>query len=309
MKEKIEYEYQIDVKNLIFKNNYYMFEENNQYFYLILFKHTEEEIKDIILLYEELKAKNYPVHTIVKTTTNNLFITYEDKHYLLLLVTNPLKEYSIYDLINNSVNLKLTNKTSVLKRTSWALLWSEKIDYFEYQIRQLGKDKKIVLNSFSYFIGLSENAISYAFKVENNIPNNNNYTLGHKRIYYPNYHLNYNNPLQFVFDLEVRDIAEYLKSLALNDYTLALIDLESYLKIKPLDLYSLSMLYARLIFPTYYFDLYENIMNFKEDEECLIKLIDKIKDMEIFLQKSYLLISKYAPIEPINWLMNKDVTN
>ncbi len=35
------------------------------------------------------------------------------------------------------------------------------VDYFEYQIRELGKDKKVILDSFSYYIGLGENAISY----------------------------------------------------------------------------------------------------------------------------------------------------
>ena len=37
--------------------------------------------------------------------------------------------------------------------------------------------------------------------------------LSHRRVFYPNYKLNYLNPLSFVFDLEVRDVAEYLKAM------------------------------------------------------------------------------------------------
>ena len=37
-------------------------------------------------------------------------------------------------------------------------------------------------------------------------------TLCHKRVYYPTYKLNYYNPLSFIFDLRVRDIASYLKN-------------------------------------------------------------------------------------------------
>ena len=46
-------------------------------------------------------------------------------------------------------------------------------------------------------------------------------------------------------------------------------------------------------------------MNNEESEEKLIKYIEKSKNYELFLQKVYLEIIKYAPIERIEWLMEK----
>jgi len=66
------------------------------------------------------------------------------------------------------------------------------------------------------------------------------------------------------------------------------------------------MLYARLIYPTYYFDIYEDIMSGKKDEDDLIPIIDKVDDYEMFLKNAYYEISKYAPIDRIEWLLQKN---
>ena len=64
------------------------------------------------------------------------------------------------------------------------------------------------------------------------------------------------------------------------------------------------MLFARLLYPSYYFDLYDAIMNHDESEEKLISIIAKVDDFELFLKEAYLEISKYASIDKINWLIN-----
>lgn len=65
------------------------------------------------------------------------------------------------------------------------------------------------------------------------------------------------------------------------------------------------MLYARLLYPSYYFDIYENVMNHTEEEEKLIPIIDLASEYEVFLKEAYIEINKYAPIEGINWILNK----
>ena len=67
------------------------------------------------------------------------------------------------------------------------------------------------------------------------------------------------------------------------------------------------MLYARLLYPTYYFDIYEKIMNKSLDEEALIKIIEKNEAYETFLKESYLELTKYAPLERIEWLLKKEL--
>lgn len=65
------------------------------------------------------------------------------------------------------------------------------------------------------------------------------------------------------------------------------------------------MLFARLLYPTYYFDLYESIMNKDTDEEELVKVIKRVDEFELFLKKTYLEISKYAKIEKIDFLIEE----
>ena len=129
--------------------------------------------------------------------------------------------------------------------------------------------------------------------------------LSHRRVFYPNYKLNFFNPLSFVFDLEVRDIAEYLKAMffTIDTEYEVLEDLKCYLSIKRLSIYDASMLYARLLYPSYYFDIYEEVMNKDRNEEDLIKIIKKANLYEDFLKAAYLEINKYAAIEKIDWII------
>ena len=261
MKDKIRYEYKIEVQDLKEEINYYSFKINEQYFYLTKVRRNMTEFQDIVRLQQELLSKNYPVHQIIPTISKSLTILENNEPYVLLTLTEPNKEYSLIDMLKIWDQMPLNSQSHHLERPDWGLLWSEKVDYFEYQIKELGKDKKIVINTFGYFVGLCENAISYVNKVNATIkPLNKNLVLSHKRVKYPNTHLNYDNPLNLIFDLEVRDVAEFLKGEMLVDEEDALIDLKTYLKMRHLDLYSLNMLYARLIYPSFYFDLYENIM-------------------------------------------------
>jgi len=55
-------------------------------------------------------------------------------------------------------------------------------------------------------------------------------TLCHKRLKFPNLKKDYYNPLLFLFDLEIRDIAEYIKSSFFKSEKDAWIELKSFLK-------------------------------------------------------------------------------
>lgn len=81
-------------------------------------------------------------------------------------------------------------------------------------------------------------------------------------------------------------------------------DLKAYLKIQHLTYYEASMLYARLLYPSYYFDIYEDVMNNDRNEEDLVSIVSKCNSYELFLKEAYLEISKYAPIEKADWLIN-----
>ena len=302
MKDIINYYYNFNITSVEDWNNIFCFTYKESQFYFVPFNRTEKELIDIINVSKELKARNIPCHDILLNKFGRLLTNvYESNYILLKPIGDIYEEYDIKDMItiNNRLILSLTK--SNLYRNSWAQLWSDKIDYFEYQIHELGKDHEIILDSFSYYIGLAENAISYVNNTNSKYQKTgvDRICLSHRRINYPNYKLNYLNPLSFIFDLEVRDIAEYIKSAYFHDAD-ALSYLKETLRISKFSLYSLELLYARLLYPSYYFDIYENIMNNKEEEEKLIFVIEKASAYEDFLKEAYIEISKYAPIEGIS---------
>lgn len=307
MKETLEYYYGLDIESIEELDGKYHFKIENQDYFFVFYNRGIEELEDIINVSNEMVKKGINVHKIFINRNNSFLTKVGEYNYILFAVSNLNEEYDIFDMVKISEKLVLNNNKSNLYRNNWGTLWSEKIDYFEYQVRELSIEKDVVKNSFSYYVGMAENAISYV--------NNTNMKYGgdayrivlsHRRVFYPNYKLNYLNPLSFVFDLEVRDIAEYLKAMFFKkDISFCLDELSSYLKIRHLSLYEYQMLYARLLYPTYYFDVYESVMNKNGDEEQLVNIIKKCDSYEEFLKKAYLEISKYAKIDKIEWIINQ----
>lgn len=307
MKETLEYYYGLDIDFLEELDGKYHFKLDNQDYFFVFYNRSIDELKDIVNVCNEMVLKGINVNKILINRNNSYLTKINEYDYILFAVSNINEEYDIFDMIKISDKLVLNNSKSSLYRNNWGTLWSEKVDYFEYQVRELAINKDVVKNSFSYYIGLAENAISYVNNTNFKYKNVLDYriVLSHRRVYFPNYKLNYLNPLSFIFDLEVRDIAEYLKSMFFNkneEYVLE--ELSSYLKVRRLSIYEYQMLFARLLYPTYYFDNYESVMNKNVDEEVLVKIIKRCKDYEIFLKKAYLEISRYAKIDKIDWIID-----
>lgn len=306
MKENILYAYHLNVDNLKEYKEYSVFLWNEKYYYFTKLKRTKEEFDELLEVIAELEKKQIPIFSFISNVYGSYLTPINNDNYVLLEVTMPLQEYNLVDMLERNSKVVLNAKTMALYRNSWASLWSEKVDYLEYQVSEMGKKYPIILNSFSYFVGLAENAISYVSNVTTNYDvKSMPVILCHKRISFPNFRLNYDNPLNFVFDLEVRDVAGYLKNMAFSDDKLALVELKAYLDLRHPDLVTASMLFARLLYPSYYFDLHEKIINESLEEEKLLPIIDKIDKQELFLKNAWLLIRNYAAIEPVDWLIKK----
>lgn len=303
MKESIEQNYNITLDYINDENNNYSFKYKNEDYIFTFFNRGKNELDEIIKCNEELKKMNIKTLLFVPNKFNNIITTINETNYVLLHVPNNYKqEVDLTEIIGNNKKLVLKHDYTNLYRNNWSNLWSEKLDYYEYQIRELGKDKDVILDTFGYYEAMAINAIS--------LINNNNYvfdeqkdklTLSHRRIFFPNYKLNFYNPLNYIFDLEIRDIAEYIKT----DFfygTEAYLDLKTFLNSVRLSNYSYQMFYARLLYPSYYFDIYDKIMNKQKDQQAMLNIISKSQDYEMFLRKAYLEISKYAKIDKIPWL-------
>lgn len=308
MKELLKNYYNVYDIEIIQNSEFSSFVFQDRKFYFVPYMRSEEELNELLSLNDELLKKGIPTGKFILNNQKSYITLFEQKKYVLLeMPLNIEEEYNVLDMVRFADQLVISSKKSILYRNQWAELWSSKADYFEYQIRQLGKDKPIILNSFSYYIGLMENAIAYVNNTTKKyqLSVNERITLQRKRVVFPNIALNYFNPIHYVIDIEVRDIASYFKSLFFNSYEDLFIEVNAYLKKRKLGIYGYQLLYARLLYPSFYFDIYEKIMEGELEESALIPVINKVDEYELFLKDIYRILSEYAPIERVEWILNK----
>lgn len=310
MKDFIQLNYNIDIEENTIEtiDNGISFQYKNRSYDFVSFNRTLEELGDIIMISHELIQKQYPISLIIDNRYGKSYSTVGEQKYILLEHSeNETAEMTINEILEVNRALPLSGEKTKLYRNNWSELWCSKIDYFEYQVRSLGKEKKVILNSFTYYIGLAENAISYVGNIQKKYQNEaeDQIVLSHRRLLFPNFVKSYFNPLNFIFDLEVRDLAEYIKSAFFQNIEYAYIEVKALLQKKRFSIYSLHMFYARLLYPSYYFDLYEDIMEREKEENELIAIIEKVDLYEKFLKDIYEMISTSVVIEPIDWILQK----
>lgn len=274
----------------------YLVYSNDIYYYFMKCLRTEEELKDIINICLELKNKGIRVDELIlnvekKIVTNNFILL---KINFFLNSDTTLKEILNY-------NEKLTVSKQVVN--NWASLWEQKIDYLEYQIGELGIDKVELITSFSYYIGLAECALLVLKNVERKYNKDTKLVLSRIRINYPNYDKDYFNPLNFIIDNRMRDIAEYIKSMFFQKEDVW----DSIYEIfkKPYSVYEYNIFYARMLFPTYYFDLFEDIILENKNGKEIFAVTNLLEEYQYFLSDLYFYLSKFAPIENVSWITKK----
>lgn len=308
MEQFLKYFYDIYIDNLYKKDNKYYFYKDNSLFCIVKNYRLPEELKDILEICYEMQSR-FPVSQIVFNKFGQISSDYDNNNYILLKInTSMSSDITINDIIKINNSLFLNKDKKELYRNNWAKLWESKVDYFEYQIKELGRNKKIILNSFSYYIGLAENAISIANICElyNKDNMNKKVVLSHRRINYPCMEYEFYNPLEYIFDIQVRDVSEYLKSMFFyTDRNHTIKELKNYLLSTRLSNYEANMLYARLLYPTYYFDIYEKVIEDLKEESELLDIINKVDEYELFLKEAYFELSRMHKIEQINWIINK----
>ena len=298
MKDMIKFYYNLDGEIVEDNLDCALFLCDDTYYYFIKYNRTQEELNDILQVVKEMQDKHIKSDEVIP----NIHGTYLTNEHVLVKISYFLNdELTIKDIMRYNKQLHLSSKYV----NNWANLWKEKIDYLEYQIRELGKDKKILIHSFSYYIGMAEDALLMLSKIERRYSPNSHLVLSRVRVGYPAYAKDYFNPVQYIFDNPMRDIAEYLKSKFFAGE-----DIQEDLKCvfsQPYTPYEYNMFYARMLYPSYYFDLYEDIILNKKEEKELYAMLNKIDDYEYFLKDLYFYLSKYCQIEQVEWITKKGV--
>ena len=252
MKNTINFYYNIFLDELIKKDNCYYFYYSGDEYYFVPLNRPYDDVQSIYKLNLEMKKRRCLVHELVLNKDKSIITVVNGISYVLIKLCKYKNDKVFLNDINYIQNMTANIECDKsLVRNDWIKLWSEKIDYYEYQISQVGKKYPLLCDSLSYFIGMGENAISY---LVNNLDSKTNVNLvvSHKRIYQESGSLNFYDPLNFVVDSRVRDVAEFIKETFYNK-TLNLYDLKSYFNMANLNKNEYILLLGRLLFPTYYF--------------------------------------------------------
>ena len=180
-------------------------------------------------------------------------------------------------------------------------MWCDKIDYYEYQMEQYEKKYPKLYESFSYFDGVTEIAINLLNYLDNSFIEQ---YISHHRIKKNTSLCELYNPLNFVIDTRVRDFAEYFKNLYFYERN-PFIEVNNYLKQSRLSRNESVLFLARLIYPSYYFDLYDEIIKGNEKEEKINLIINKVYNYRNFLSSIYQTLNLSYTLPYIEWLQKK----
>lgn len=293
MKNILNYFYNL-YPNKIIKNtreSYFYF--NNKKFYIKKINRPIEDLELIININLKLESINKTVYKILNNKENKYYFEYEKEYYIVLMVIKNENEIlDIFDLFNFN-NLIKTDKNTIINRNDYLNLWSEKIDYYEYMMSLINEDDLLINTSFSYFIGWAEVAVSYYSETISNVSSSNNFYLSHKRLSNITSKEIY-NPLNFIFDYPLRSLSEFLKNNFIND-EIDYIEFESFIKKNNFNEFDLRIFFARMIYPSFYFDLFLEYQE-SRDKTKLKDVILKASDYEKFLKNIFHIINKYVNI-------------
>ena len=298
MLDYINYFYNLYPPLLNKENDNYVFFIGNEKYYLTPYRRELSEIKDLVELNKRMISSNSLVHEIIINKFNEPISVISNENYVLLRVyVNDIKKIDINDIIYMlNENVDLSGLKSLL-RTNWVSLWSSKVDYIEYQMGHLIKKYPFLNNTIDYYLGLCENAITYIKNLKMFSDYKIPIGISHKRIIKDATLFDLYNPLNLIIDYRVRNIAEYLKDAFFKDEDVNYI-LNIVFKNFWFDKLNLSLLVARLLYPSYYFDLFEEIIDKELDENIIFPLTKKSSKYEEFID----LIIKNCNLQNLQWL-------
>lgn len=302
MKNTIIYFYDMFITTIYQQNKDYYFNYQNNNYILFHYDQSIEEVKDIYDLNVEMINKKIPVHQIILTKYKNIIITHNDKNYILMKIIISNRNINYNDIQKFKYLFNKKNLTK-LNKSSWSNLWENKIDFYEYQFTQISNKYPLLKESINYYIGLCENAIAYFNSIERT--NIVNQYICHRRIKVDDDLINFYNPLNFVIDYKERDIAEYIKDLIITK-KISITNALPLVKTIPLQKENAMLLMSRLLFPSTYFDQYENIVLNDAKEETILNVVNNKDVIKLisFLYKYYSNNNINIPI--INWIIKED---
>ena len=162
---------------------------------------------------------------------------------------------------------------------------------------KVGHKYKHINESFNYYVGLGETAIQLVNSIDSKVIK----VVSHRRINENDTLFDLYNPLNLIIDSRTRDIAEYFKTNFFNQKNINS-ELDNFLHYSNLNIVEGLLFLSRMLYPTYYFDLFEEIISNKKDENEIQKITSLASDYEIILKRIYKYYQNKFNFPLIEWL-------
>ena len=172
--------------------------------------------------------------------------------------------------------------------------------------KRMGVSKTVAEVENIDYIGMAENAISYL--VNNKLNEELTYYIAHRRLSINSTLYDLYNPINFIVDYSVRDVCEYAKNVFFDNKEKSYMVYE-YIKNAGFNYDEIILLLARFLYPTYYFDMIQDCIDNKKQEndlwECIRKYVSRVDEYEAYLKNIFEYFSRVYNIELVEWIITK----
>ena len=300
MKNIINYFYNLNITKLTNKDNIYSFYDNDELYHFYIYNNNIKNLDLTKDIYDSLKNDTL-IHEIIINKDNSIITYYNNIPYILCKINiNINKPITLGEINYLSSKVIITN--SKITYHSWQDLWSIKMDYLEKVINENGKKYPIIVDSFNYFVGMAENAISYYNNLSNKEVDNNSLVISHRIININDTVYAIYDPVNIIIDHKARDIAEYIKYSFFSDNTNIFKELNVYFKYNYYTKDDVVMLLARVLYPSFYFNMYEDIMINSKEEKIITNITSKLDKYELYLARVFKYFNNFYNLPVPEWL-------
>lgn len=298
MKNIIEYYYNIKIDKLYNKEDYFYFTIYDTNYILKPYTTVLDRSNDLYRL-NNILSNSMIIDNIILNINNMPITSINGNDYILIRKSKEL-HITLMNISNLAKqNTSYINGFKTLERNNWEVLWGNMIDYYEMQIKENEKKYPLIRESFDYYVGLTENAISYIVNTKNSIPKDmsDNKVISHNTL-----EKSLIDPENIILDHKARDVAEYIKKAFYDNNQNIYSELDEYFKHNYYSQYGIQILFGRVLYPSYYFSIYDKVISNRVKEEELNKIISKNKKYELYIYNIYSYLKRYYNIPLPEWL-------
>ena len=270
MKEFIEYNYDLRCDDLAILNNLLYFKHLDKFYIISNFNRDEVEFEKVL---NYLISNNLKSLKVVMNKKGSYISEFNGKKYVVMES----------DCENEIIDFPICIGGLINENNYWNEIWENRVVQLEKHKSELSLNKDIfyILN---YYIGLIEICIYNYNLLIRKYGQKNGLSIQHNRMEFPMYSFSYYNPVNYLFDFEFRDFAEYLKmrffySDFSTDEAISVIDNYNF------DNFSINMFFVRLIYPTYFLELYDMQNKNNVYSDLFYDLLKKSSQYENFILK------------------------